>query len=121
MANILAVDDSVSIRQLVSLTLQAAGHQVTVAKDGSEALTLAKGNGAFQVFITDLNMPVMDGIALVKNLRALDKYKHTPILLLTTELDPAKKAAAKTAGATGWMVKPFDPEQLLATIRKVCG
>lgn len=118
MAKIMTVDDSVSIRKLVSATLAEAGHQVTEAANGAEALTLAKGN-KFDIVVSDVNMPVMDGLTLVRQLRGLTTYKFTPILMLTTELDPEKKKQAKEAGATGWLVKPFNPEQLLATIRKV--
>ena len=118
MANILIVDDSASMRNMVSTTLQSQGHQVTEAADGKEALGKAQG-GSFDVVITDLNMPVMDGIELVKNLRTLPKYKYTPLLLLTTESSGDKKMAGKQAGATGWLVKPFNPDKLLATVSKV--
>ena len=118
MAQILAVDDSVSLRQLLVRTLIEGGHKVLEAKDGVEALGVA-AHQKVQLVITDVNMPQMDGLTLVKKLRALPLYKNVPILVLTTEMDPNKKKAAKEAGATGWIVKPFDPEQLLATIRKV--
>ena len=118
MATILAVDDSVSMRQMVSFTLKNAGYDVIEAADGSQGLAKAKQTKADAV-ITDVNMPVMDGIALVKELRALPQYKFTPILLLTTESSPEKKAEGKAAGATGWLVKPFNPEQLINTIKKV--
>lgn len=118
MAKILTVDDSNSLRQLVAATLTAAGHEVFQAKDGDEALQKAKA-ATVQVVISDVNMPGMDGISLVRHLRALPHYRFVPLLLLTTEMDPAKKRLAKEAGATGWLVKPFNPEQLLATIRKV--
>lgn len=120
MANILVVDDSASMRQMVSFTLKAAGYQVTEANDGLDALGKAK-TASFNVVITDVNMPRMDGIALIKELRALPNYKFTPLLMLTTESTPEKKQEGKSAGATGWMVKPFNPEQLLATIKKVTG
>ncbi len=120
MATILAVDDSASMRQMVSFTLKEAGHQVTEAADGDEALRLAKSK-AFNVVLTDVNMPKMDGITLTRELRQLATYKFTPILTLTTESAPEKKQAGKAAGATGWIVKPFDPEQLLATVDKVLG
>jgi two-component system chemotaxis response regulator CheY len=120
MAQILIADDSASMRNMVKATLQSAGHQVTDAPDGQAALNKAK-TGKFDVVVTDLNMPVMDGIELVKNLRALPNYKYTPILLLTTESAADKKAAGKQAGATGWLVKPFNPEKLLATVAKVLG
>lgn len=120
MASILAVDDSASMRQMVTFTLRGAGYDVTEAKDGAEALNLAKGK-QFNLVLTDVNMPNMDGITLTKELRALPNYKFTPILTLTTESGADKKAAGKAAGATGWIVKPFNPDQLLATIKKVLG
>lgn len=120
MANILIVDDSASMRNMVSATLQSAGHQVKDAGDGQQALNHAKV-GSFDAVITDLNMPVMNGIELVKNLRALPNYKYTPILLLTTESSSDKKSEGKQAGATGWLVKPFNPEKLLATVDRVLG
>ena len=118
MANIMAVDDSTSLRQLLVRTLMAAGHRVVEAKDGAEALVVAKMN-SLQLVITDVNMPVMDGLTLVRRLRELPSFRNVPILVLTTEMDPAKKKIAKDAGATGWIVKPYEPDQLIATIRKV--
>ena len=118
MATILAVDDSASMRQMVTHTLKSAGYDVIDAADGSQGLAKAKQTQVNRV-ITDVNMPVMDGITLVKELRALPQYKFTPILLLTTEAGADKKAEGKAAGATGWLVKPFNPEQMLATIKKV--
>ena len=118
MPSILAVDDSVSMRQLVSMTLSEAGFDVTEAVDGQDALTKAQGSRA-DLVLTDVNMPVMDGIELIRNLRQLPDYKFTPMLMLTTESADDKKAAGKAAGATGWIVKPFDPEQLIATINRV--
>lgn len=118
MAQILIVDDSASMRNMVAATLQSAGHQIKDAGDGQAALNIAK-SARFDAVVTDLNMPVMDGIELVKNLRALPNYKYTPILLLTTESSADKKMAGKQAGATGWLVKPFNPEKLLATIDRV--
>ncbi len=118
MKKILAVDDSASMRQMVSFTLKKAGFDVTEAKDGQEALDIAKSS-QFDVVISDVNMPVMDGITLVKNLRGLPQFKFTPILMLTTESGTDKKTEGKAAGATGWIVKPFNPEQLLAVIKKV--
>ena len=120
MARILTVDDSVSLRRLVGATLTEAGHQVTEVANGLDGLDAAKKQ-SFNLVISDMNMPIMDGLTFIKSLRALGTYKFTPILVLTTEMDPEKKKAAKEAGATGWIVKPFDPEQLLATIRKVLG
>ena len=118
MATILAVDDSNSMRQMVSFTLKAAGYEVTEAADGVEALELAK-NCAFELVISDVNMPRMDGVTLIRQLRSLPRYKFTPLLMLTTEAGPDKKREGKKAGATGWIVKPFNPDQLLATIKRV--
>jgi two-component system chemotaxis response regulator CheY len=118
MALVLAVDDSVSLRKLVASTLTGAGHKVVEAGNGADGLNAVKAN-AFNLIITDLNMPVMDGLTFIKNVRIIAAYKFVPILVLTTEMDPAKRKIAKDSGATGWLVKPFDPEQLLATIRKV--
>lgn len=120
MATILAVDDSASMRQMVAFTLQGAGHKVIEAVDGKDALQKAQKD-AHDVIVTDVNMPNMDGITLVRELRKLPAYKFTPILLLTTESTPERKAEGKAAGATGWLVKPFNPEQLVATIKKVSG
>lgn len=120
MANILAVDDSASMRQMVAFTLKGAGHQVTEAADGQAALDVAKTK-KFDLVLSDVNMPRMDGLSLAKELRGLSDYKFTPILMLTTESGMNKKQEGKAAGATGWIVKPFNPEQLLATIKKVLG
>ncbi len=118
MAKILAVDDSASMRQMVAFTLKGAGHDVVEASDGDEALAAAQ-KSTFDLVLSDVNMPRMDGITLVTKLRQLSNYKFTPILMLTTESSTDKKGAGKAAGATGWIVKPFNPEQLLATIKKV--
>ena len=120
MATILAVDDSASMRQMVSFTLQGAGYDVIEASDGQEAFDKAKSQSV-DLVLSDVNMPVMDGITLIKNLRTLDTYKFTPILMLTTESAGDKKQEGKSAGATGWIVKPFNPDQLLNTIKKVIG
>jgi len=120
MANILAVDDSSSMRQMVAFTLKGAGYQVVEAADGQEALNKAKSQ-SFDLIITDVNMPIMDGITFIKNLRGEANYKFTPMLMLTTESSSDKKAAGKAAGATGWIVKPFNPDQLLNTVKKVLG
>ncbi len=120
MAKILAVDDSASMRQMVSFTLKSAGHDVLEACDGAEALKLAKA-GRVDLVLTDINMPNVDGIALIRELRALPNYKFTPILTLTTESGVDKKQEGRAAGATGWIVKPFSPDQLLATIKRVLG
>jgi two-component system chemotaxis response regulator CheY len=117
---ILAVDDSPSMRQMVGQTLRAAGYDVIEAADGVEALELARGR-VVDLVITDVNMPNMDGITLVAQLRALPTYRLVPLLLLTTESSPERKAQGKQAGATGWMVKPFNPDQLLATLARVLG
>lgn len=118
MKEVLVVDDSPSMRQLVSTTLGQAGFKVTLAEDGEAALQIAQKN-QFKLVVTDVNMPRMDGLTLVEKLRGLPAFKFTPILVLTTEVDPAKKTRAKTAGATGWLVKPFDPQKLLGTISRV--
>ena len=118
MTSILAVDDSISMRQLVSTTLADAGFEVVEAVDGEDALAKAKASPT-DLVLTDVNMPKMDGIELVRNLRQLPTYKFTPILLLTTESAADKKAEGKAAGATGWLVKPFDPQQLVDTINRV--
>ena len=116
---VLAVDDSKTMRDMVSFTLKNAGHDVIEATDGKHALSLAEG-ARVDLVITDVNMPNMDGITLVKSLRALPSYKSTPILVLTTEADATKKNQGREAGATGWIVKPFSPDKLLQVISKVC-
>ena len=115
---ILTVDDSKSVRQMVSFTLQQAGYEVLEAEDGADALRKLNG-GKVNVVITDLNMPNMNGIELTRALRADANHKFVPIVLLTTESQDAKKLEGKAAGATGWIVKPFKPEQLLAVVKKV--
>ncbi len=120
MASILAVDDSASMRQMVSFTLKGSGYEVVEASDGVEALAIAKTR-SFDLVVTDVNMPNMDGIELIGELRKLPNFKFTPLLMLTTESGMDKKQQGKAAGATGWIVKPFNPEQLLATIKKVLG
>ncbi len=120
MASILAVDDSASMRQMVSFTLKSAGHSVTEAEDGVAALNLAK-SGSYDLVLTDVNMPNLDGISLISELRKLPSYKFTPLLMLTTESGSDKKMQGKNAGATGWIVKPFNPDQLLAVIKKALG
>lgn len=119
-ANILAVDDSASMRQMVSFTLKNAGHNVTDAADGELALIAAK-KAKFDLVITDVYMPNMDGISLVRELRKLPDYQFIPMLLLTTESAKDKKVDGKNAGATGWIVKPFNSDQLLNTIKRVLG
>jgi two-component system, chemotaxis family, chemotaxis protein CheY len=117
---IMTVDDSASIRQLVGFSLRDAGYEVLDAADGRDAL--AKLNGSpIHLVITDLNMPNLDGIGLIKALRGLPKFKFVPIVMLTTESQVDKVMEGKAAGATGWIVKPFKPEQLLAVVKKVIG
>lgn len=118
MAKILAVDDSASMRQMVSFTLKGAGHEVIEANDGVDALAKAQSS-TVDLVISDVNMPNMDGITLIAELRKLPAFKFTPMLMLTTESSADKKAQGKAAGATGWIVKPFNPDQLLNTIKKV--
>ncbi len=116
---VLVVDDSVSMRQMVSFTLTGAGYEVVEAGDGKEAVDKLNGGAKPNLVITDLNMPNMDGISLIKAIRGMAPHKFTPILMLTTESSDAKKKEGQGAGATGWVVKPFNPEQMLATIKKV--
>ena len=117
---VLAVDDSRSLRQMVSFTLRNAGFDVIEAEDGQEALDIAKQQ-AFNLVLTDQNMPGMDGITLVKSLRALPAYRTSPILMLTTESSDEMKQKGRAAGATGWIVKPFNPERLVEIVKKVTG
>jgi two-component system chemotaxis response regulator CheY len=118
MTRILAVDDSPSMRDMVRIALTSAGFEVTSASDGKEALELAR-QSSFDLVLSDVNMPVMDGIELIRALRSEANYRHTPILMLTTEAGPDRKKEGKEAGATGWIVKPFDPAQLVATMHRV--
>lgn len=120
MKAVLTVDDSPSIRQMVKLVLGQAGFEVHEAADGIEGLEKAKSKPV-QMIVTDLNMPRMDGITLVRELRKLPTYKGVPIILLTTESDESFKKQAKEAGATGWITKPFKQEQLIAVAQKVLG
>jgi two-component system chemotaxis response regulator CheY len=115
---VLAVDDSAAMRQMVEVTLTGAGYTVEKAADGRQAIALAEKQ-TFDLVITDVNMPNMGGIALVRELRALPAYRFTPMLFLTTESGPDLRNEGREAGATGWIVKPFNPERLLATIAKV--
>ena len=117
---ILTVDDSASIRQMVSYTLKAAGYAVTEAVDGEDGLKKANAS-SFNLILTDQNMPRMDGLTLIRNLRSAPKYKTVPILMLTTESGDAMKTQGRAAGATGWLVKPFDPAKLLEVVKKVLG
>ena len=117
---ILAVDDSPSIRQMLSFTLKSAGYTVIEAVDGQEGLEKIKAN-SIDLIITDQNMPRMDGLTLIKETRQLDNYAKTPILMLTTESSAEMKSQGKAAGATGWLVKPFDPKNLIEVANKVLG
>jgi len=118
MAKILVVDDSASIRNMVSFTLKQQSYETVEACDGADGLNKAKGE-RFDLVITDVNMPVMDGIELCGKLRQLPAFKFTPVLMLTTESSTDMKSRGKAAGATGWLVKPFNPEKLLSTIKRV--
>ena len=118
MKRILSVDDSASVRQMVAFTLRKAGYDVGEACDGRDALTKA-GQAKFDMIITDLNMPNLDGIQMIQSIRAIREYAFTPILMLTTESQPEKKDAGRKAGATGWIVKPFNGDQLLAVVQKL--
>jgi two-component system chemotaxis response regulator CheY len=117
---ILTVDDSASIRQMVKFTLSKEGYNIIEASDGKDALNKV-GSSAVDMVVTDLNMPNMDGITLIKELRAQSKFKFIPIIMLTTESQDSKKSEGKAAGATGWIVKPFKPEQLITVTKKVLG
>jgi two-component system chemotaxis response regulator CheY len=115
---VLAVDDSLTIRQLIKMTLSRAGYEVVEAEDGAKGLQKASAE-VFDLVLSDINMPEMTGIEMLRGLRKLAQYKFTPIVLVTTESQPEKKLEGKAAGATGWIVKPFEPEQLLAVVTKV--
>ena len=117
---ILTIDDSASIRQMVAFTLKSAGYDVMEAADGEDGLSKARTRTP-DLVLTDQNMPRMDGLTLIKNLRGLPQYRSTPILMLTTESSDAMKASGRAAGATGWLVKPFDPQKLLEVVKKVIG
>lgn len=114
---IMTVDDSASVRQMVSFTLKGAGFSVVEAVDGKDALSKLKGD--VHMIVTDLNMPNLDGIGLIRQVRATPSYKFIPIVMLTTESQASKKEEGKSAGATGWIVKPFKPDQLLAVVNKL--
>lgn len=117
---ILAVDDSASLRQMVAFTLKTSGYEVVEAVDGEDGLSKAKA-AVFDLVLTDQNMPRMDGLELIKNLRTLPQYKTTPILMLTTESSDTMKQQGRSSGATGWLVKPFDPQKLIDVVKKVIG
>jgi two-component system chemotaxis response regulator CheY len=116
---ILAVDDSASMRQLVKATLIGAGYELAQAANGVEALEYARTRAVPRLVLSDVNMPDMDGLTLLRELRSLPSYKHVPILMLTTESGPDMKKRAKEMGATGWIVKPFSPQELLATVKRL--
>lgn len=115
---VMTVDDSKTMRDMVAFTLKQAGFTVKEAYDGQNALDVL-GEEKVDCIVTDLNMPIMDGLELIKKLRQHPVHKATPILMLTTESDESKKAAGREAGATGWLVKPFNPEKLINTINRV--
>ncbi|HMV52107.1 MAG TPA: response regulator [Rhodocyclaceae bacterium] len=117
---VLAIDDSASIRQMVSFTLKSSGYSVIEAVDGVDGLDKAR-NKTVNLVLTDQNMPRMDGLTLIKSLRGMTQYKSVPILMLTTESSDAMKAQGRAAGATGWLVKPFDPQKLIEVVKKVIG
>ena len=120
MTSLLTVDDSPSIRMAIRIALSGAGHSVTEAADGKEGLAKASAS-KFDMIITDLNMPNMNGLEMIREIRKLPIQAGTPIIFLTTESDDGLKAEAKAAGATGRLVKPFQPEQLIKVTRKVLG
>ncbi|VVP58909.1 response regulator [Pseudomonas fluorescens] len=115
---VMVVDDSSSVRQVVSITLKGAGYDVIEASDGKDALTKLNGQ-KIHLMISDVNMPNMDGITLVKEVKKLANYKFTPIIMLTTESQEAKKQEGQAAGARAWVVKPFQPAQMLAAVSKL--
>ncbi len=119
-ANILTVDDSASIRLTTRLALTSAGYKVTEAVDGADGLAKMK-SGSFDLIVTDLNMPNMDGLTMIRSLRKLPAYMGTPVIFLTTESDGELKQQAKDAGATGWLTKPFEPDMLVKITKKVLG
>lgn len=118
MKTVLAVDDSPTMRQMVQYSLAGAGYAVVEAVDGADALEKAR-RGAFDLVVTDLNMPRLDGLGLIRALRALPAFRTTPILMLTTESAVEMKTQGQAAGATGWIVKPFQPEQLVKVVKRV--
>jgi len=118
MKTILTVDDSASLRQMIAVVLRGSGYTVVEAVDGKDALSKVTGQ-KFDLVLTDVNMPQMDGLEFTRQLRAMPQYKFTPIVLLTTESHADKKLQGKAAGATAWIIKPFDPDQLLAVVKKV--
>ncbi|KAA0598111.1 MULTISPECIES: response regulator [Azospirillum] len=117
---VMTVDDSRTMRDMVSFTLRGAGYDVVEAADGQQAMS-AIATTTVDLVITDLNMPVMDGLTLIRKLRAIPAHRTLPILMLTTEADESKKSEGRAAGATGWIVKPFNPDKLVSVVQKVCG
>ena len=117
---ILTVDDSISMRQMISFTLRENGYEVVEAVDGQDAISKAQ-NQSFDLIFTDQNMPNVDGLTLIQMLRVLPEHEKTPILMLTTEASDDMKKMGRAAGATGWLVKPFDPQKLLDVVKKVLG
>lgn len=117
----LVVDDSRSIRMLVSRCLTQAGFVVIEAADGREALGKLKDQSSVQLVITDINMPVMDGLDLIRAIRADARHKFTPVVFLTTESEESKKQEARAAGATAWIIKPFHPDKVMAVVQRVVG
>ena len=117
MAQILIIDDSSAIRKLVAFTLADAGHEVTSAENGEAGLHFAE-SGQYDLILCDVNMPVMDGITTVTNLRKMENYRFTPVLYLTTEASRPMKEKGRTAGASGWIIKPFKPDKLIQLIGK---
>ncbi|PWV99837.1 two-component system chemotaxis response regulator CheY [Hoeflea marina] len=115
---VLTVDDSRTIRNMLLVTLNNAGYETVQAEDGMEGLEVLEETNP-DVIVTDINMPRLDGYGFIEGVRLNDKYRAIPILVLTTESDPEKKNRAREAGATGWIVKPFDPTKLIAAIERV--
>ncbi|XVV16009.1 response regulator [Actinoplanes sp. CA-131856] len=116
---ILIVDDSASVRQVVSIALKGAGYEVITANDGKDALAKMSGGQRLHLIISDVNMPNMDGITFVAEAKKLPAYKFTPIIMLTTESQDDKKKQAQAAGAKAWVTKPFQPEQMLSAVAKL--
>jgi two-component system chemotaxis response regulator CheY len=119
MRTILTIDDSRTIRDILRITLEAAGYRVVQADDGAKGLDALKANTP-DLAITDINMPVLDGFGFIEGARGMERYRALPILVLSTEFDAQKKARARAAGATGWIVKPVEPTKLLDVVRRVC-
>jgi two-component system chemotaxis response regulator CheY len=117
--NILIIDDSESIREVIASGLEMSGYNVIKGINGADGLTLLKENENISLVITDLNMPIMDGISFLKEVRSDENYKYLPIIILTTESQESKKQEARIAGATGWIIKPFSREKLIAVIKKI--